>query len=154
MRSGSHVQLAALRNRELELQTTSPFSNHGSVERQVVMVQFLSIFFFISTIFVGFFKSSRFFVPPCTTVSSFYIHYIFKNTILIAVCATHMISISCKNTVTIHELILWYSVLYFVLNIGIEPPTVSISTEACCSDMGLHLCTLLCFKYWYWAPYG
>ena len=33
MRSGSHVQLAALRNRDLELQTTSPFSNQGSVER-------------------------------------------------------------------------------------------------------------------------
>ena len=33
MRSGSHVQLAALRNSDLELQTTSPFSNHGSVER-------------------------------------------------------------------------------------------------------------------------
>ena len=33
MRSGSHVQLAALRIRDLELQTTSPFSNHGSVER-------------------------------------------------------------------------------------------------------------------------
>ena len=33
MRSGSHVQLAALRNRDLELQATSPFSNHGSVER-------------------------------------------------------------------------------------------------------------------------
>ena len=33
MRSGSHVQLAALRNRDLELQTTSQFSNHGSVER-------------------------------------------------------------------------------------------------------------------------
>jgi len=33
MRSGSHVQLAALRNMDLELQTTSPFSNHGSVER-------------------------------------------------------------------------------------------------------------------------
>ena len=33
MHSGSHVQLAALRNRDLELQTTSPFSNHGSVGR-------------------------------------------------------------------------------------------------------------------------
>jgi hypothetical protein len=33
MRSGSNVQLAALRTRDLELQTTSPFSNHGSVER-------------------------------------------------------------------------------------------------------------------------
>jgi len=33
MRSGRHIQLAALRNRDLELQTTSPFSNHGSVER-------------------------------------------------------------------------------------------------------------------------
>jgi hypothetical protein len=62
MHSGSHVQLAALRNRDLELQTTSPFSDHGSVERQVVMVQFLSIklFCWISTIFVGFFKSSLF----------------------------------------------------------------------------------------------
>jgi hypothetical protein len=48
MRSGSHVQLAALRNRrDLELQTTSPFSNHGSVERQVVLVQFLSIKIFL-----------------------------------------------------------------------------------------------------------
>ena len=60
MRSGSHVQLAALRNRDLELQTTS-------LKRQVVMVQFLSINFFcwISSIFVRFFKSSRFFVSPC-----------------------------------------------------------------------------------------
>jgi hypothetical protein len=33
MRSGSHVQLAALRNRDLELQTISPCTNHGSVER-------------------------------------------------------------------------------------------------------------------------
>jgi hypothetical protein len=33
MRSGSHVQLAALWNKDLELHTTSPFSNHGSVER-------------------------------------------------------------------------------------------------------------------------
>ena len=61
MRSGSHVQLVALRNRDLELQTTS-------LKRQVVMVQFLSIKFFswISSIFVGFFKSSRFFVSPCS----------------------------------------------------------------------------------------
>ena len=36
------------------------------------MVQFLSVFFFswISSIFVGFFKSSRFFVSPCTYVSA------------------------------------------------------------------------------------
>jgi hypothetical protein len=33
MRSGSNVQLAALRNRDIQLQTTSAFSNHGSVER-------------------------------------------------------------------------------------------------------------------------
>jgi len=33
MRSDSHVQLAALRNRDLQLQTNLPFSNHGSVER-------------------------------------------------------------------------------------------------------------------------
>ena len=38
------------------------------IKRQVVMDQFLSINFFswISSIFVGFFKSSRFFVSPCT----------------------------------------------------------------------------------------
>ena len=34
MRSGSNVQLAALRIRDLKLQTTTPFSNHGSVERR------------------------------------------------------------------------------------------------------------------------
>jgi len=33
MRGGSHVQLAALRNRYIELQTTLPFSNHGTAER-------------------------------------------------------------------------------------------------------------------------
>jgi len=39
-----------------------------SLKRQVVMVQLLSINFFswISSIFVGFFKSSRFFVSLCT----------------------------------------------------------------------------------------
>jgi len=45
------------------------FSNHGSdLKRQVIMVQFLSIIFFcwISSIFVGFFKSCRFFF--CVTV--------------------------------------------------------------------------------------
>ena len=42
------------------------FSNHGSdLKRQVIMVQFLSIIFFIiSSIFVGFFKSSRFLCHP------------------------------------------------------------------------------------------
>ena len=41
-----------------------------SLKRQVVMVQFLSINFFswLSSIFVGFFKSSRFFVSPCTSI--------------------------------------------------------------------------------------
>ena len=34
MRSGSHLQLAALRNRDLELQTTLLSSNPGTVERQ------------------------------------------------------------------------------------------------------------------------
>ena len=33
MRSDNHVQLAALRNRDLELQTNLPSSNHGIVER-------------------------------------------------------------------------------------------------------------------------
>jgi len=41
MRSGSHVQLAALRNRDLELQTTFGLL---SLKRQVIMVLFLSIF--------------------------------------------------------------------------------------------------------------
>jgi len=36
MRNGSHVQLAALQNRDLELQTTLPSSNHGTVERPTV----------------------------------------------------------------------------------------------------------------------
>ena len=42
------------------------------LERQVVMVQFLSIHFFswISSIFVGFFKSSHFFVSLCTTTTT------------------------------------------------------------------------------------
>ena len=59
MRSGSHVQLAALRNRDLELQTTS-------LKRQVVMVQFLSIIFFcwISSIFLGFSKVPAFLCHP------------------------------------------------------------------------------------------
>ena len=67
MRSGSHVQLAPLRNRDLELQTTFGLL---SLKRQVIIVQFLSINFFcwISSISVGFFKSSRFFMSPsiCT----------------------------------------------------------------------------------------
>jgi len=63
MRSGSHVQLTALRNRHLELQTTFGLL---SLKRQVIMVQFLSINFFccISSIFVGFFKGSRFLCLP------------------------------------------------------------------------------------------
>ena len=72
MRSGSHVQLAALRNRDLELQTTSPFSNHGSVERSTACFRHKNV-----SIFVGFFKSSRFFVSPCIYI---YIYlFIFEN---------------------------------------------------------------------------
>jgi hypothetical protein len=40
MRSGKHVQLATLRYRDLELHTTSPFSNHGSVERSTACCKF------------------------------------------------------------------------------------------------------------------
>jgi hypothetical protein len=62
MRSGSHVQLAALRNRDLELQTTSPFSNHESVEQSTACCRHKNVLHVrISSIFVGFFKSSRFF---------------------------------------------------------------------------------------------
>ena len=51
MRSGSPVQLAALRNWDLELQTTS-------LKRQVLMVQFLSIQFFVGFLqfLLGFLK--------------------------------------------------------------------------------------------------
>ena len=64
MRSGSHVQLAALRNRDLELQTTSPFSNHGSVERSaacfrhknvLVLLGFQKFPFFCVTLYYEFF---------------------------------------------------------------------------------------------------
>jgi hypothetical protein len=58
MRSGSHVQLATLRNRDLELQRTSPFSNHGSVERSTACCLAIK-FCWISSIFVAPFKSSR-----------------------------------------------------------------------------------------------
>jgi hypothetical protein len=64
MRSGSHVQLAALRNRDLELQTTWPFSTHGSVERSTACFRHKNVF--TKTMIVGkvgrkSFKSSRFF---------------------------------------------------------------------------------------------
>jgi hypothetical protein len=66
MRSGGHVQLAALRNRDIELQTTSPFSNHGSVERSTVCYRHKNVLHvWIYSIFVGFFKSSHFF---CVTL--------------------------------------------------------------------------------------
>jgi hypothetical protein len=61
MRSGSHVQLAALRNRDLELQTTSPFSNHGSVERWTAFCRHKTFYM------VGFLQSFRFFVSLCIT---------------------------------------------------------------------------------------
>jgi hypothetical protein len=62
---------------------TGTLSYRLSLKRQVVMVQFLSIKFFcwISSIFVGFFKSSRFFVSPCTSFQiifveiTFYLNY-------------------------------------------------------------------------------
>ena len=59
MRSDSHVQLAALRNRDVELQTTSPFNNH-------VMVQFLSIIFFVGFLqfLLGFSKVPFFLCLP------------------------------------------------------------------------------------------
>ena len=63
MHGGSHVQLAALRNRDFELVTTSPFSNHGSVERSTACFRHKNV-----SIFVGVFKSSHFFVSPCRTL--------------------------------------------------------------------------------------
>jgi hypothetical protein len=66
MRSGSHVQLVALRNRDLELQTTSPFSNlvimdQWNGQQSAVAIKFCWIF----SIFVGSFKSSLFCVTLC-----------------------------------------------------------------------------------------
>ena len=60
MRSGSHVQLAALRNRDLELQTTSPFSNHGSVERSTACFRHKNVLVLLG------FQKFPFFVSPCT----------------------------------------------------------------------------------------
>jgi len=62
MRSGSHVQLAALRNRDLELQTTSPFSNHETVERSTACFRHKNVLkfyvfqkfpFFCVTLYIG-----------------------------------------------------------------------------------------------------
>jgi hypothetical protein len=61
MRSGSHVQLTALQNRDHELQTTSPFSNNGSVDRSTACCRhknyifvggFLKVLFFCVTLYV------------------------------------------------------------------------------------------------------
>jgi hypothetical protein len=66
MRSGSHVQLAALRNRDLELQTTSPFSNHGSWNSQqhAVTIKMFYMFGFLQICWV--FQKFPFFLSPCT----------------------------------------------------------------------------------------
>ena len=63
MRSGSHVQLAALRNSDLELQTTSPFSNHGSVEGSTACFRHKNVL-----VLLGFQKLPFFFVSLCTYV--------------------------------------------------------------------------------------
>jgi len=67
MRSGSHVQLAALRNGDLELQTASPFSNHGSVERSTACFRHKNVL-----VLLGFQKFPFFFVSPC--ISQFLVH--------------------------------------------------------------------------------
>jgi hypothetical protein len=62
MRRGSHVQLAALRNRDLKLNTTSTFSNHGSVERSTVCCRHKNVLHvWISS------KYPFFFVSFCTS---------------------------------------------------------------------------------------
>ena len=60
MRSGSHVQLAALRNRDLELQTTSQVSNHGSVARSTACFRHKNVLVLLG------FQKFPFFVSPCT----------------------------------------------------------------------------------------
>ena len=60
MRSGSHVQLAALRNRDFELQTTSPFSNHGSVERSTACFRHKNVLVLLG------FQKFPFFCVTCT----------------------------------------------------------------------------------------
>jgi hypothetical protein len=66
MRSGNHVQLAVLRNRDLELQTTSPFSNHGSVERSTACFRHKYFFGgdFYNFCWVGFSKVPVFLCHP------------------------------------------------------------------------------------------
>ena len=59
MRSGSHVQLAALRNRDLELQTSSPFSDHGSAERSTACFRHKNVLVLLG------FQKFPFFVSPC-----------------------------------------------------------------------------------------
>ena len=61
MRSGSHVQLAALRSRDLELQTTLQFSNHGSVERSTACFRHKNILVLLG------FQKFPFFVSSCIT---------------------------------------------------------------------------------------
>jgi len=64
MSSGSHVQLAALWNRNLELQTTFGLL---SLKRQVIMVQFLvnKICLMDFFNFCRVFQKFPFFVSPC-----------------------------------------------------------------------------------------
>ena len=65
MRGGSHVQLAALRNRDLELQTTSPFSNHGSAERSTACFRHKNVL-----VLLGFQKFPFFLCHPVCPGSS------------------------------------------------------------------------------------
>jgi hypothetical protein len=74
MRSGSHVQLAALRNRDLELQTTSPFSNHGSVERSTACCRHKKFYLFGFHQFLLGFQTFPFF---CVTLYIYIFIYIY-----------------------------------------------------------------------------
>jgi hypothetical protein len=74
MSSGSHVQLAALWNRDLELQTTSPFSNHGSVERSTACCRHKTLLDFFN--FYWAFQKFPFFVT---------LYYFFNKVLYISV---------------------------------------------------------------------
>ena len=83
MRSGRHVQLAALRNRDLDLQTTSPFINHGSVERWtacfrhknvLVLLGFQKFPFFCVTLYKAKLPSRKIFKPYLSFWNDLYFH--------------------------------------------------------------------------------
>ena len=72
MRSGSHVQLAALRNRDLELQTTSPFNNHGSMGRSTACFRHKNVLVLLGFQKFPFFCVTLYFCPELQLWTMYY----------------------------------------------------------------------------------